>query len=155
MRPCCCRDMIAIACLSTLLLAGCGDGIHRVDIAGIVSAKGTLIDGAVVQLLPKGDTAGDGGLGAADGAGKFTVISSRQDHPGIPPGTYTVRVSRMVDEHGTLLPADAGQADYPDGFDSIPPPFSTVNSPIEITVTDESEPFQIDIPVALRTSRRR
>lgn len=93
--------------------------------------------------------------GGADSEGKFTVISSRRDDPGIPPGTYTVRVSRMVDEHGTLLPQDATQADYPDGFDSVPPPYSTVSSPLEITVTDEDRSFEIDIPVALRTSPRR
>ena len=138
-----------------MLLAGCGDGIHRVDITGVVSAKGKTLDGAVVQLLPKGQTTGDGGLGEVDGEGKFTVISSRQDDPGIPPGTYVVRVIRMVDQQGKLLPADATQADYPDGFESIPPPYSTANSPLEITVTDESEQFEIDIPVRLRTSPRR
>ncbi len=149
------RGLIVFACLSISLLAGCGDGIHRVDITGVLTAQKKPIDGAVVQLLPKGSTTGDGGLGAVDSEGKFTVISSRQDDPGIPPGTYTVLVSRLVDENGTLLPKDAGQADYPDGFDSIPPPYSTRNSPLEITVTDEDRTFEIDIPVALRTSQRR
>lgn len=146
---------IALLCLSTLLCIGCGDGVHRVGITGVVTVEGKPIDGAVVQLLPKGATAGDGGLGAVDSEGKFTVISSRQEHSGIPPGTYTVVVSRLVDQQGKLLPEGAGQADYPDGFDSIPPPYSTPNSPLEITVTDAGGQFDIDIPVALRTSPRR
>ena len=155
MQPCSRRDVIIVAGLGILLLAGCGDGIHRVDITGMLTSQGKPVDGAVVQLLPKGGTTGDGGLGAADSDGKFTVISSRRDDPGIPPGTYTVRISRMLDPGGTLLPPDATQADYPDGFDSVPPPYSTPNSPLEITVTDETEEFKIDIPVALRTSMRR
>lgn len=149
------RGLIALACTSTLLFAGCGDGIHRVDLNGVVTSQKKPIEGAVVQLLPKGSTTGDGGIGASDSEGKFTVISSRQDDPGIPPGTYTVRVSRMVDKDGTVLPKDAPQADFPDGFDSVPPPYSTTNSPLEITVTDEEQSFEIDIPVALRTSQRR
>lgn len=45
--------------------------------------------------------------------GKFTVISSRQDDYGIPPGKYSVRVSKFMDKDGTPLPHDATQADYP------------------------------------------
>lgn len=146
---------IALACVTTLLLAGCGDGIHRVNLTGVVTAQKKPIDGAVVQLIPKGTTTGDGGIGGSDSEGKFTVVSSRQEHPGIPPGTYTVLVSRLVDQDGTLLPEGAGQAEYPDGFDSVPPPYSTGNSPLEITVTDEERSFDIDVPVALRTSSRR
>ncbi len=142
----------ALICLSTLLCAGCGDGVHRVAITGVVSADGKPVDGAVVQLLPKGDTSGDGGLGATDSEGKFTVISSRQEHSGIPPGTYTVLVSRLVDQQGKLLPEGAGQAEYPDGFDSIPRPYNTPNSPLEITVTDAGGHFDVEIPEPLRTS---
>ncbi|MCA9161014.1 MAG: hypothetical protein KDA72_21935 [Planctomycetales bacterium] len=144
-----------MACMSTLLLAGCGDGVHRVNITGVLTVQKKPIDGAVLQLIPKGTTSGDGGIGGADRDGKFTVVSSRGEHPGIPPGTYTVLVSRLVDQDGTLLPEGAGQAEYPDGFDSVPPPYSTGNSPLEITVTDENKTFEIDVPVALRTSLRR
>lgn len=59
------KGLIAQACMSTLLLAGCGDGIHRVDITGVLTAQKKPIDGAVVQLLPKGSTTGDGGLGGS------------------------------------------------------------------------------------------
>ena len=120
-----------------------------------LNMPGKPIDGAVVQLLPKGGTSGDGGLGGSDSEGKFTVISSRQEASGIPPGTYTVLVSRLVDQQGNALPEGATQADYPDGFDSVPPPFSTPRSPLEITITDEGGHFDIEVPVALRTSARR
>ena len=86
---------------------GCGDGLTRVPIQGLVKAQGTPLGNAMIQFTPKAGTVGDGALGMSDADGKFTVISSRQDDSGIPPGKYGVRVSKFVDAKGTPLPPDS------------------------------------------------
>ncbi len=135
-------------CLWLTLTAcvGCGDGLNRVPIEGMLTAKGEPLGNAVVVFTPQSGTPGEGAIGQSNAEGKFTVISSRQDDSGVPPGKYKVRVSRMVDGKGAPLPQDATQADYPDARESIPAPFSTSNSPIEVTIDDKGGQVKIDVP---------
>ena len=131
-----------------LTLAGCGDGLNRVPIEGTLTSMGkTPIDGAVLIFIPGEGTPGEGAIGQTDAAGKFTVISSRNDDSGIPPGKYRVRVSRLVDgQTNQLLPADATEADYPNSIESIPPPYAGDNSPLEAEISDSGGALVLDIP---------
>ncbi len=138
-----------------LSLTGCGgDGLDRVPIQGVVKALGVPVPYAIIQFSPKAGTPGEGAIGQSDAEGKFTVISSRHDDAGIPPGNYGVRVSLMVDGKGKFLPSDATQADYPDAKEAIPAPFSLPTSPIEITIDAKGGQVAVDIPVKIAALKK-
>ncbi len=138
-----------------LCLVGCGgDGLERVPIQGVVKAKGVPVPNAIIQFTPKTGTPGEGAIGQSDAEGKFTVISSRKDDAGVPPGNYGVRVSLMVDGKGKSLPPDATQADYPDAKEAIPAPYSLPNSPIEITIDAKGGQVDIEIPVKIAALKK-
>jgi hypothetical protein len=130
-------------------IVGCGDGIERVPIQGEILAVGKPVPNASIQFLPAEGTIGQGAIGVSDQDGKFTVISSRQSDEGIPPGKYKVIVSRFMDKDGTILPSDAKQADFPDAVESVPPPYCTTNSPIEVTIA-EGGVVKVELPVKLK-----
>ena len=142
------HKLVLLLCV-VVLGQGCGDGLTRVPIQGLVKAQGSPLGNAMIQFTPKAGTVGDGALGMSNSDGKFTVISSRKDDSGIPPGKYGVRVSKFVDAKGTPLPPDAKQADYPDAKESIPVPYSTANSPLEVTIDGKGGAVEIDIPVKI------
>lgn len=137
--------------LCLCLLAGCssGDGLERVPITGVLTVEGTPLPGAVVQLLPAGATPGLGAIGMTDSEGKFEVISSRQNDTGIPAGEYTVRVSRLVNPDGSVVPADEPEADHPDSRESVPRPYSGVDSPLKVMISPEGGEVKVDIPAKL------
>lgn len=137
-----------VAYSAVLLAIGCGgDGLTRVGIEGELLAQNGPIANATVQLIPQAGTVGEGAIGLADSSGKFTVISSRDQAAGLPPGKYRVRVSQMIDKDGTVLPGDAIQADYPFSREGVPPPYSTLESPLEVSITDAGGQVTIEIPV--------
>lgn len=139
------------AMLCLCLLAGCsrGDGLERVPITGILTVEGSPLPGAVVQLLPTGQTQGPGAIGISDSEGKFEVISSRQNDEGVPPGEYTVRVSRLVNPDGSVVPADEPEADHPDSRESVPRPYSGVDSPLKVVISEQGSEVKVDIPAKL------
>lgn len=127
---------------------GCGgDGLNRVDIEGLVKAQNGPVKNASVQFLPQAGTPGEGAIGLADDQGKFTVISSRDRDGGLPAGKYRVRVNQMIDGDGTVLPAEATQAEYPFSKEGVPSPFSTPESTLEIEVPESGGQLTIDLPV--------
>ena len=130
-------------------LTGCGDGLKRVPIQGELLAAGKPVSGASLQFFPAEGTPGEGAIGISDKDGKFTVISSRRSDEGIPPGKYKVLVSRFMDKDGTILPNDAKQADFPDAVESVPPPYCTTESPLEVTIADGGT-VKLEIPVELK-----
>lgn len=139
--------VISIIVLGCLALTGCGgDGMKRVNIEGTVTAENGPVANAVVQLIPIEGTTGDGALGQADSSGKFTVISSRRRDAGVPSGKYRVRVSQMIDGDGTVLPGDATQAEYPFSKEGVPPPYSTMESPLEVTISESGGNVVVEIP---------
>ncbi|OAI56523.1 hypothetical protein AYO47_08945 [Planctomyces sp. SCGC AG-212-M04] len=133
------------------LLAGCGssDGLERAQIVGTVTISGQPLDYAVVQFLPAG-APGQGAIGQSDAQGKFTVTSSREDHSGLPPGDYTVLVSRMADPGGKVLGPDDTEADYPNARQTVPAPYSTAGTPLKVNVGKDGGDVKIDVPTALR-----
>ena len=147
-------SMMTTGCL-ILCLVGCGgDGLDRVPIQGVVKAQGVPVPNAIVQFTPKAGTPGEGAIGQSDAEGKFTVISSRQDDAGVPPGSYGVRVSLMIDGKGKFLPRDYLQADYPDAKEAIPAPYSLPTSPIEITIDAKGGEVAVDIPVKIAALKK-
>lgn len=150
------RNLLKVTFLSLCLFPGCGggDGLERAPITGLVTVQGAPLAGASVQFMPASGTPGEGALGTSDAEGKFTVISSRQSDEGIPAGEYTVRVSRLVNVDGTPLPSDAADADYPDAWESVPTPYSGMDSPLKAVIAPEGGEVKVEIPVALLQKKK-
>jgi hypothetical protein len=144
------RNWLFLAAFVTGVSAlGCGgDGVSRVNIEGVVTAENGPVSNAMVQFLPTDGTEGEGAIGQADGEGRFTVVSSRRRDAGIPPGKYRVRVTQMIDGDGTVLPGDALQADYPMSREGVPAPYSTMESPLEITISNQGGDIAVELPVS-------
>ena len=144
-----------IRCVSIVLVAlvasvvGCGDGIKRVPIQGLLTCMGEPLDFATVQFIPGPGVTGEGAIGQTSASGRFTLVSSRQSDAGIPPGNYTVRVTRLADFDGTVLPASAAEADYPRSRESIPAPYSGMSSPLEAVIPEVGGELKLDIPKKL------
>jgi hypothetical protein len=143
------RSGVCVLAFAIAVIAGCGDGLKRVPVKGKVTAGGEIVGNATILFMPVGDTKGEGGIGTTDADGNFTLTGSRRGDNGVVPGTYKVRISRFVDRDGTLLPADAKQADYPHAVESVPAPFSTPDSTLEVTVPNKGGTVNIEIPEKL------
>ena len=149
------RAISLFVSLSSIVIVGCGgDGFERAPITGLLKVEGVPLSNALVQFLPEPGTPGEGALGSSDEEGKFEVISSRKSDDGIPPGQYTVRISRLINSDGSPVPVDAPEADYPDARESIPQPYSTILSPLKITIAPEGGEVVVEIPVALLDPKR-
>lgn len=136
-------------CLCVVVGCGPADGLERAQITGMLTVQGKPLPGAVLSFQPMEGTKGPGALGNSNAKGEFTVISSRENHEGIPPGKYRVRVSRIVMGDGRPLPPDAAPADYPFSQESVPPPYSGVNSPLTVEIPKDGGHVKVDIPAKL------
>ena len=138
-----------VPCLG--LIAGCSkhDGLERAPITGLLTVQGAPLPGASVVFTPAKGTPGSGALGVSGPDGKFQVISSRQDDAGIPPGDYSVTVSRLADPDGTVLSSEATQADHPNARETIPGPYSGAASPLKVTIPKEGGEIKVDVPAKL------
>ncbi|MGE3779021.1 MAG: carboxypeptidase-like regulatory domain-containing protein, partial [Pirellulaceae bacterium] len=135
------------AVLVVVCVGGCsGDGLTRVPIQGLLTAQGVPLENATVQFMPQSGTPGQGAIGTTDADGRFTLISSRESDEGIPPGKYKVRVTRLIDGDGTILPADSREADYPMSRESVPLPYSGLDSPLDADISDAGGELKLDIP---------
>jgi hypothetical protein len=141
---------LSLALGAFVAMLGCGgDGLKRVPVKGKVTAEGEAVGNATVSFIPADGTKGEGGIGTTDADGNFTLTGSRRGDQGIVPGTYRVRISRFVDRDGTLLPSDHKQADFPHAVESVPAPFSSPDSTLEVTVPDKGGTVNIEIPAKL------
>jgi len=142
----------------TAAAAGCSrhDGLDRAQVVGFISADGQPLADAGIRLLPVAGsgTPGQGAIGASDAVGKFEVVSSRQDDAGVPPGEYTVVVSRFANPDGQVLGPDIFQADHPNARETIPAPYSTEASPLKVTVTKEGGEVKVELPVKPRDPKK-
>lgn len=144
------RLCVLAGAIAVLVLTSCGgDGLKRVPVKGQVTAKGVTVANATVLFMPVEGTKGEGGIGTTDQDGNYTLTGSRRGDSGIVPGKYKVRVSRFVDRDGTVLPSDAKQADYPHAVESVPAPYSSPDSSLEIEVPEAGGTLNIEIPVKL------
>lgn len=138
---------VSLSTIVFLGLLGCGgDGLDRVPLMGTVTMDGAPLTGAVLSFTPAAGTPGEGALGVSDEAGKFEVISSREGDTGIPAGEYTVRVSRRVLPDGSPLPPDVPEADFPQSRESIPPPYSTIQSPLKVVIPEGGGEITVEVP---------
>ncbi len=150
------RSTLIFAILGMFVLAsGCGDGVKRVPITGLLTCMGEPVDGATLQFIPGPGVQGEGAIGQTTAAGRFTVISSRNRDSGVPAGNYTVRVSRLVDHDGTVLPSDAAEANYPRSRESIPSPYSGAASPLEAVVPENGGEIKLDIKKKLLVNKKK
>jgi len=150
-------NFMTVAVALCLVAAGCSehDGLERTEITGALTNQGQPLPFASVQFVPAGGgTPGMGALGVADADGRFTVISSRQNDAGIPPGDYTVIVSRFAEPDGTVLPPDALQADHLEARETVPAPYSGLASPLKVTVSKEGGDIKLDIPAKLISQKK-
>jgi len=139
------------AAISILAFLGCGgDGLRRVPVQGKVTAKDVPVGNATVLFMPLEGTKGEGGIGTTDKAGNFTLTGSRQGDKGLVPGKYKVRVSRFMDRDGSILPSDAKQADYPHAEESVPAPYSSPDSPLQVTVPEKGGTVNVELPVKIQ-----
>ncbi len=137
--------------VSVLGALGCGgDGLGRVSVQGNVTAKGVPVGNATVSFVPVEGTKGEGGIGTADADGNFTLTGSRRGDRGVVPGKYRVVVSRFVDRDGTILSsANFKEADNPHAVESVPAPYSSIDSPLVVTVPESGGAIKVEIPVKL------
>jgi hypothetical protein len=87
-----------------LLLAGVlgcgGESADAVAVSGTVTRDGNPLPDAVVTFHPEGATKGLGGSGRTGADGRYTLTPARGGK-GIPPGDYTVVVSRPLRPDGS------------------------------------------------------
>lgn len=140
------RIWVCLVILGSFCFQGCGDGLDRVEIAGTLKSQSGPVAHAIVQFYPRPGTPGEGAIGYCDERGNFTVISSRRSDGGLPPGKYSVRATRMISKDGVILPATATQAEHPDARESIPAPYSTPSSPIEVEISEKGGALEVEIP---------
>lgn len=147
------RDVVALVVMVGLIGCG-GDGLKRVPVTGTVKAKDGPVGNATLVFMPTEGTKGEGGIGSTDKDGNFTLTGSRQGAKGVVAGKYKVRVSRLMDKDGTILPSDAKEADYPHASESVPAPYSSPNSPLTVTVPDQGGTVNVDIPANTLRKKR-
>ena len=144
------RLRVPVTAVAFFALTACGgDGLKRVPVKGQVTAKGVVVANATVLFMPVDGTKGEGGIGTTDSDGNYTLTGSRRGDSGVVPGKYKVRVSRLMDRDGTILPSDAKQADYPHAEESVPAPYSSPDSSLVVTVPEAGGTVNIEIPVKL------
>ncbi len=141
---------------AAVVILGCGgDGLRRVSVQGNVTAKGVPVGNATVSFVPVEETKGEGGIGTTDTDGNFTLIGSRRGDSGVVHGKYRVVVSRFMDRDGKVIPAaDYKEADNPLAVESVPAPYSSIDSPLRVTVPEDGGRINVEIPVPLRGKKK-
>lgn len=143
---------------ATILAAvGCGgDGLRRVSVQGKVTAKGSVpVANATVSFKPHEGTKGEGGIGTTNAEGAFTLTGSRRGASGVVPGKYKVIVSRFVNRDGSSVDlATFKEAENPFAYESVPAPYSGLDSPLEVTVPDQGGAVAVEIPAGLIVKKK-
>jgi hypothetical protein len=137
------KMLISVAC-ALLLAAGCTGGADNPDrpavapASGVVSYKGTPLEGATVVFIPEGGSYGAAGI--TDDDGRFVVAAFPPD-PGAVPGNYTVIVTKTEEEvepEGTY--EDVMYKEYPPAKSLVPARYTdpktsglTANVPVDGT----------------------
>ena len=68
------HKLVLLLCV-VVLGQGCGDGLTRVPIQGLVKAQGSPLGNAMIQFTPKAGTVGDGALGMSDSDGVSGILA--------------------------------------------------------------------------------
>jgi hypothetical protein len=129
-------------CSSLILLllfsfSGCGDSQNLIEITGMVTIKGELIDKGIIQFVPVNGVGQEGGGTIHEG--KFTAK--------VPPGEKIVRVdgSKVTGtKEVSPMPGTTIKTDIEKPLTSRKKHWD--NSTVRITVNPKNEPFQIELP---------
>jgi hypothetical protein len=143
------RSLPLIPALTSVLLAtGCGGGSDPketlVPVGGTLLVDGKPLDGVVVTFTPTEEKNSRGGAGKTDATGAFTVRHLAQNEPGLAPGKYTLRFSRMRLADGSAAP------ELPPGTPPDPANIQVETFPPELTNPSASS-TQVEIPAAGNT----
>lgn len=88
------------------LLAGCGPSVQGpplVPAEGLVTLDDKPLDGATIMLIPRGETAGQAGIGHSDASGRFVIATVGGEKPGVAVGSYRVAISKKINPDGTVF----------------------------------------------------
>lgn len=129
-----------------LVLTGCTtSGPALTPVTGIVTLDDKPLAGAMVKILPDGNTEGHGGFGKTGDDGRYEITPQRLTGKGLLPGQYKVIVSRLVTPDGKPLPADAKPIETA-AIESVPEPYCKLGlTPLKVTVG--TTPVTLDIPL--------
>ncbi|QDT24984.1 peptidase associated/transthyretin-like domain-containing protein [Gimesia panareensis] len=132
-----------------LCLTGCGGGASEntldvYPVSGTVTVDGEAVQGVSVTFFPEGTTKGNGGFGATDASGKFT-LKDRDQRDGVAEGTYRVLVTRLVKPDGSPIGGEEMAADV-GAMNQLPDMYNDPkSSPLTATVGKTNEPFKFEI----------
>ena len=116
MKFCTVSPPLALLALACFIFSACSSdagGPPLVPVEGIVTLDGKPLSGALVTLIPQGETRGQAGNGRTDAAGKFELATSDGKRKGAAVGKYQVLISKFVNPDGTdyVGSADVGPMD--------------------------------------------
>lgn len=141
-------NRLLMSCL-LLSLAGCGGGasentLEVYPVSGTVTVDGEPMQGISVTFFPEGTTKGNGGFGATDAEGKFT-LKDRDQRDGVAEGTYRVLLTRLVKPDGSPIGGEEMAADV-GAVNQLPEVYNSPDqSPVTATVGKTNEPFKFEI----------
>jgi hypothetical protein len=83
------------------------DGPPLVPVEGVVTLDGKPLANAVVTMIPRGETLGQGGTGKTDAAGHFDISIPDGTRRGVVAGAYAVVINKFINPDGTdFAPSD-------------------------------------------------
>jgi len=119
-------------------IAGCSSGPPGPPLApvtGTVTLDDKPLSGAMILLVPTGETRGQGGTARTDAAGKFTVTTPDGKYKGTVAGTYQVVINKYVNADGTDFVPNAEVSPMDAGFVEVLPPNYSDQSQTELKAT--------------------
>ncbi|QDU12016.1 carboxypeptidase-like regulatory domain-containing protein [Gimesia aquarii] len=141
------HNRLLLSCLF-FCLVGCGGASENTlevyPVSGSVTVDGEALPNVSVTFFPEKPTKGNGGFGATDETGNFT-LKDRDQRDGVAEGTYRVLFTRLVKADGTPIGSDQMAADV-EAKNSLPEKYNDPGqSPVTATVTKSNEPFKFDL----------
>lgn len=141
------HNRLLLSCLF-FCLVGCGGASENTlevyPVTGSVTVDGEALPAVSVTFFPEKSTKGNGGFGATDESGKFT-LKDRDQRDGVAEGTYRVLFTRLVKPDGTPIGNDQMAADV-GAVNQLPEIYNDPSqSPVTATVGKTNEPFKFEL----------
>ena len=115
---------------------------------GTVTMDGQPLAGANLTFIPADGTAGQGGTGSTDAAGKYEMTHFRSGK-GVEPGAYRVVISKLVMQDGSPIPPGTHSAAELATKDAVPSRYSDYNN-TTLTATVDAAGKPIDFALKSR-----
>ncbi len=141
------HNRLFLSCLF-FCLVGCGGAskntLEVYPVSGAVTVDGEALPNVSVTFFPEKSTKGNGGFGATDESGNFT-LKDRDQRDGIAEGTYRVLFTRLVKRDGTPIGNDQMAADV-EAKNSLPEKYNDPGqSPVTATIAKSNKPFKFEL----------